>query len=175
MRVDIKSLSQGINELELVGDAESLDLKECEIVLKAPVRVDLALNVFNEDIRIDGVVRTDCAEECSRCLEDFGRKIEAELHLYAAARSAVGRKNSAGDEEEVDTGEGFILHDGRQLDLREEVRSAILLSSPMKPLCQPDCKGLCPVCGGNLNHGRCSCGPREVDPRWKGLDKLRGQ
>jgi uncharacterized protein len=84
----------------------------------------------------------------------------------------------AGKDEDEDEGEeaegGYLFHDGRQLDLRDEVRSAILLSSPMQPLCGPNCKGLCPECGANLNDSKCSCDARPVDPRWKGLEKLRG-
>jgi uncharacterized protein len=100
--------------------------------------------------------------------------------VYAAPGAPAGKAPARGesdedeDEEEATDG-GYLFHDGRQLDLRDEVRSAILLSSPIKPLCGPDCKGLCPECGANLNESKCSCEARPADPRWKGLEKLRGQ
>ncbi len=174
MRIDVAALSQGTNRIETTGDAESLDLTHNEVSLEGPVAVELTLNVFEENIRIDGVVHAKIVEECSRCLVEFTRPLEAELHMYAAGGSAAGR---AGLPEGGDEGgeEGFLVHDGRQLDLRDEVRSAILLSCPLQPLCSPDCKGLCPECGGNLNYNQCSCGSRGADPRWKGLEKLRGQ
>jgi uncharacterized protein len=171
MHIDITALSQGVNELESVLDPESLDIKSEDLVLKAPVKVSLRLDVTGDDIRIDGVVRAVVEEECSRCLTAFKRDLEAELHLYA-----IGAGRRRGDPEaDEDQGEGMLVHDGRRLDLWEEVRSAILLSTPMQPLCDPGCKGLCAACGANLNNGQCKCGERRIDPRWKGLDKLRGQ
>jgi uncharacterized protein len=171
MRIDVAALTQGTNKIETSGDAESLDLTHNEVTLDGPVAVELTLNVFGEDIRIDGEIRAKIVEQCSRCLVEFTRWLETEVHLYAAGSSAGGDASEDGDEAD----RGYLVHDGRQLDLRDEVRSAILLSCPMQPLCSPDCKGLCPECGVNLNHHQCSCGPRGVDPRWKGLEKLRGE
>jgi len=168
MHVDISALEEGLNRLELRGDAEALDLPPEDAVLEEPVVVDLRLEVLGENIRIDGKIRTAVLEECSRCLERFKRPVEAEIHLYAV-REGAGGLEEAGEEEE-----GLIVHDGRRLDLRDEVRSAILLTAQLQPLCRADCKGLCPGCGENLNYGSCTCAAGRVDPRWKGLEKLSG-
>lgn len=49
----------------------------------------------------------------------------------------------------------------------------IRLNIPVKPLCRPDCKGLCPVCGKDLNLGECECSKKmQVDPRWEPLMKF---
>jgi uncharacterized protein len=171
MRIDITTLRQGANQLDLIEDAETLEIKWADSALGGPVKVSLELDVSGDDIRIDGVVSAVVEEECSRCLRIYKRDLEAELHLYAVG--ARGRRRDP--EPDEDQGEGMLVHDGRQLDLWEEVRSAILLSTPMQPLCALDCKGLCPGCGANLNDGPCKCSQREVDPRWRGLEKLRGQ
>jgi uncharacterized protein len=194
MQIDISELEQGRNRLRLKGDAEGLELDGTDTKLKTQVLVELTLDVFEENVRIDGVVRAEAEEECSRCLNAFRRKIEAELHLYAAGKSQAGKsragksqaargsgKSSGGAGADVDADEGedadggYLFHDGCQLDLSDEVRSAILLSSPMKPLCSPECKGLCPVCGADMNEESCSCDARPADPRWKGLEKLHGR
>ena len=70
---------------------------------------------------------------------------------------------------------------GKPLDLTDDVREDILLSLPLKFLCQEDCRGLCPHCGQNLNEGTCSC--QELDQEisaeeqeenpWSQLDKLK--
>ena len=65
----------------------------------------------------------------------------------------------------------FILVEQGQLDVDELVVSDILLSLPMKHLCLPDCKGLCPTCGRNLNEGPCGC-KKPIDPRLEALGKL---
>jgi uncharacterized protein len=55
------------------------------------------------------------------------------------------------------------------------VREQVLLSLPSRTLCQPDCKGLCPRCGQNLNQATCNCNSAEQhDPRWKALAALAG-
>ena len=58
------------------------------------------------------------------------------------------------------------------LDLDSPVTADILLDLPSKHLCKEDCKGLCPKCGKNLNHGDCGCDLREIDPRLEALKKL---
>ena len=55
------------------------------------------------------------------------------------------------------------------------LRDTILLSIPLKPLCREECKGLCPVCGKNLNEGECEHVKKkeeEIDPRWEKLKAL---
>jgi uncharacterized protein len=60
------------------------------------------------------------------------------------------------------------------IDLAPLVREAIMLELPLAPVCSPDCQGLCPTCGADLNDGPCGCAPTSGDPRWAALDVLRG-
>lgn len=53
------------------------------------------------------------------------------------------------------------------------VRENVLLALPVQPLCDDDCRGLCPRCGANLNRGPCSCSTTHRDPRWGKLESLR--
>lgn len=62
---------------------------------------------------------------------------------------------------------------GEQLDLAPAVRETVLLDAPSSPLCRPDCAGLCPRCGADLNQGPCGCADDLVDERWQALDALR--
>jgi uncharacterized protein len=57
------------------------------------------------------------------------------------------------------------------VDLSEEIANCLRIELPMKPLCRPDCAGLCQKCGANLNEGPCGCKPDEEDGPWA---KLRG-
>lgn len=65
----------------------------------------------------------------------------------------------------------LICIDSLRFCLDELVSDDIFLSLPSKFLCDPDCKGLCPKCGHNLNEGPCSC-KKSVDPRLEGLLQL---
>jgi uncharacterized protein len=53
------------------------------------------------------------------------------------------------------------------------VRENLLLDAPIAPVCRPDCAGLCPTCGADLNAATCHCEAVVVDPRWEALSQLR--
>ena len=96
---------------------------------------------------------------CDRCMSEFIAQYEFPVeHILVA---------SLNHEDE----DRFILVEQGQLDLDELVVSDILLSLPMKHLCRPDCKGLCPTCGHDLNEGPCGC-KKPNDPRLEALGKL---
>lgn len=60
-----------------------------------------------------------------------------------------------------------------EADLAQAVLNEIWFHCPMQPLCRPDCRGLCPVCGVDLNQQSCSCARQEIDPRWEKLKSLK--
>ncbi len=95
---------------------------------------------------------------CVRCLAEVSQMLQAEFtDLYAFNRNSM-------------TQAGLLLPDTGKIDLSETVREEMLLATPINALCSHDCKGLCPVCGENLNTTSCSHENEEPDPR---LDVLR--
>jgi DUF177 domain-containing protein len=98
---------------------------------------------------------------CYRCLED------AVLELPIAGREY--QATSPGDAEELTT--QYVTDD--RLDLAGWARDAIALELPDKILCRPDCTGLCPVCGRNLNDEPHTHDEEPSDPRWGVLAELR--
>jgi uncharacterized protein len=58
------------------------------------------------------------------------------------------------------------------IDISQRVHDAIMLNISLKPLCSEDCRGLCPMCGANLNEGECDCTPDKTDERWDALKNL---
>ena len=97
---------------------------------------------------------------CDRCAEEFERDYRYSFR-HRLARSL----------EEKDNDE-YLTLDGYDLDVDELLRADILLELPTKYLCRPDCRGLCPVCGKNLNEGSCGCEKRQIDPRLEVLKQL---
>lgn len=100
----------------------------------------------------------ELAGPCMRCLE------------AAAPVVTVDSREISQPSEELDS----PYLDGDVLDVRSWAHDALALAMPAKLLCRPDCAGLCPVCGADLN----SAGPdhhheREADPRWAKLSELR--
>jgi len=84
---------------------------------------------------------------------------------------------------DADSGERAITEDETEIGYYDEsgllledvVREQVLLSLPARTLCTPDCKGLCPRCGQNLNSASCNCESTAVDPRWNALAGLAGR
>lgn len=97
---------------------------------------------------------------CDRCLDLYSEKYHA-LFDHTLVTSLNHEDN---DE--------LILVDDYKIDLDELILSDILLSMPMKNLCNQNCKGLCGKCGKNLNEGDCGCDKKQVDPRLEALLQL---
>lgn len=121
-------------------------------------------------ILVTGDLRTAVVEECSRCLDPFEEPLtlasEEEFFPLTDVNTGVplGMPEEAGP---------FIISERHILDLSEAARQAILIARPIQPLCRPDCRGLCPECGANLNQGPCQCQPA-MDPRWATLAQRVG-
>jgi uncharacterized protein len=109
-------------------------------------------------------------ETCSRCLRPLDQTIaiEFEEEFRATIDAKTGRPLPQGDEPEA-----FQIDAHHMLDLTEAVRQYREVSRTMQPLCRPDCRGLCPACGKDLNEGDCECDSGPVDDRWAGLAALR--
>ncbi len=91
--------------------------------------------------------------ECGRCLEDFLYTCKTEFNeLYSFATH-------------VKADSELILPQTGYIDLSPLVREYVLLETPINPVCKADCKGLCPVCGENLNRATCNHDEEEIDPR----------
>ncbi len=101
----------------------------------------------------------DYSTSCARCAKPLLRhaKVPVNHTLLSHAES-----------EDVDE---FIVLDGMRLELNDLVSEDIYLALPTRFLCNDDCKGLCPICGIDLNVNQCSCS-EPADPRWDALKEL---
>lgn len=116
------------------------------------------------DVVVEGVVQATVPQVCGRCLEPFPVEARAPIDLRFMPRPAVADTiELSGDDFETD----FYADD--QLDLAALIRTETMLALPMKPLCQPGCRGLCPACGANRNLSPCACADPPRDPRFAGL------
>ena len=97
--------------------------------------------------------------ECARCLEPVSGDFSVELERTVAAQGTLTEEQL---EENVD--EYAVIEDGK-LDLDETIREELLLSFPMRFLCEESCQGLCPKCGKPRRLGDCGCSTFEPDPR----------
>jgi uncharacterized protein len=134
--------------------------------------VSLAFDIFKdkETFRLVGDVKTELELPCSRCLEPFRWPIDSHFDLrYQPHSHNTGDEEREIEEDDLTT----AFYDNEEIDLGQLMSEQFYLSLPMKPLCNDDCKGLCPICGTNLNRGACVCSRNWVDPRLEALKHLK--
>jgi uncharacterized protein len=133
--------------------------------------VSLAFDIFKDKdhFRLVGEVKTRLEMPCSRCLEAFTFPVDVEFDLrYQPHALNTGEGEREIEEDDLTT----AFYENEEIDLCHLMREQFYLSLPMKPLCRADCRGLCVVCGTNLNRDRCDCKPGWEDPRFAALKKL---
>jgi uncharacterized protein len=120
-------------------------------------------------ILVRGKLDTSVRCVCSRCLEVFVCPLSLEIseEFFPTVDVITGLPLQVPQEDNP-----FTIDEKHTLDLSEAVRQYALLSLPMKLVCRPDCAGLCPNCGANLNIERCRCSAPTPDPRWAKLNEL---
>ena len=160
LSVPLASLRQGENKLNFRLEPEDLDLRPHEVsenpsfeFFVGPVDVALAITRSGLRLLVTGSVSFRARLQCALC----GCEFECGLSEPLAAEFM-----SCGEEDEEEAGRETRCDDrlalrGNWLDLLPMVRDAIHLAVPIAPRCRPDCRGLCPECGADLNKGQCRC------------------
>ncbi len=136
--------------------AAELNLDTGKTVEFGMISAVVALQSTALGIGADFKVRYHGKFSCVRCLKKFGQDMSAELHL-----DYIEGKDPHATEENVELtphDADRVYYQGPYIDLSIGIREAIMLSLPISYVCTDDCAGLCPVCGVDLNAGRCSCG-----------------
>jgi uncharacterized protein len=143
----------------LPADASVWDLED--VALVGDPEVELSIAAFEDgSVHVRGRLGAPVEMECRRCLDGITRSVEVGLDLRFDPE--IGPE----DEEE-----GLYALDPQalELDLLPALREELLLALPEFPLCSPDCRGICSMCGTNRNEGDCDCQVERVDSRWDAL------
>ncbi len=136
-----------------------------------PIRGTLIAESGGRILRISGTFKTVLWLECGRCLEYYQLPVEFEIHEefpLVGIPSGLSPQGYAS----VEDRDSFPVFEGNILNVDELLRQYVILQLPLAPICRPDCKGLCPSCGKNLNQGECSCPPRKGHPAFEVLARL---
>jgi DUF177 domain-containing protein len=109
---------------------------------------------------------------CNRCLQPIVEPTDSEVELMILVDDrGEPEVERALTEQEM----GVLYLHGEILETQPMLVEQLQLNVPMKPLCRPDCQGLCPRCGADKNAGPCSCVESSPDPRWAALAALKGR
>jgi uncharacterized protein len=134
MKIRVDSLEDQEIKVEEDISADSWNMDNLDIKFVENIHLDCKFKKIGKEILVDTDVVTHRMITCSRCLESVRQEVE--------------QKSSF----------AYNVDDlGEYLDIDDDVREDLLLNFPMKVLCVPECKGLCPGCGTNLNQGECNC------------------
>ena len=124
---------QGLQE-QTSYDPATLDMERDDIRLPDPFTVDAFIRRVDAELVVQADIRAPLRLTCGRCLEEFSWMVRADaVFSYKVQPTDV-------------------------VDITEDVRQEIILAYPMIPVCRPDCKALCAVCGSNLNEAACAHG-----------------
>ncbi len=135
MKIYIDQIPESGLELNETCQPSALDLDKEGIKFAEPITLSAQVTKGINNISVNLKVNLPMHLNCSRCLEEFTAPKSFEIKLNLA------------------------IGDKKEIDLTDNLREEIILSYPLKPLCRPDCLGLCATCGQNLNKGNCSCKP----------------
>ncbi len=164
MKIIVSEIPEDGLDVEL-HDAITADAAK----IVSPVHALLRFDKQESDVIVTGTVEGDVEVQCSRCLKIFTATISSRTDLVYHPISFIREAEEGqlkGDE--LDT--AFYQNDVINTD--ELLAEQIVLNLPMKSLCSPDCKGICPQCGVDLSVQGCSCGHTEMDPRLAVLKQL---
>lgn len=170
MLIDLATLTDDLTPLVREVTADQLNVPVDDFAVEGPLHLDATLarkggGEYQVVGRLDGALQVPC----SRCLEPFLLPLASRVDV----RLLPAAELEASDEHEVrDDDLATEFYRDETLDIGALVREQCYLALPMKPLCRPDCRGLCPHCGANLNQTTCDCAQTWVDPRLAALKAL---
>ncbi|HWV37608.1 MAG TPA: DUF177 domain-containing protein [Vulgatibacter sp.] len=189
IRIHVDQIKEGGLQVEREFDEGTMDeVLQAEpstgYHAKRPSTLRARLTRVNDrDILFAGEIPLHIEGACGRCLRcvqvdatvrfslDLVDGDEMELLGVPSAPEDDGAGEIAGSFSPEEAEQVFFT--GKELDLGPLVREQILLGLPMNVRCGDECRGLCQVCGQNLNDAECGCDRRVPDPRWAGLRNIK--
>lgn len=165
LRVDLGRLGrEGPALVEARVPADDELWQDTGVTWNGPVEVRLRASFAGSgEVVVRGTVKGRLSQECRRCLDPLETGFDEEITVVFVSSEDAHR-----DEDEYVFG-----GTGADLDLSGAVREEVILAINPYVVCDPECKGLCPRCGADLNEGPCGCAVQEVDPRWEALRALK--
>ena len=167
MKLDLSEIARtpGMHAAQEVDEQCPEDLS---LRCTSPVKGKIQLSNAGSLLLLEGEIRTEVRLECSRCLTDFTLPVETGVQEEFRLVKVGDAVRVLPMEEDAST----EVIDNNILNVQELIRQSLLLVLPIQPLCRPDCQGLCPTCGENLNMRKCACPPAEPESPFKALAGL---
>ena len=161
IKIDLSPLVHAKNGARQVVDL-NLDAITIEQLELNYLQGRLRFTRTDTGILVEGILDTEIATECTRCLTSFYEPVTFEpdnVISFPGAPLTLERP--------------VRVTDNGWADISPVIREYIWMAFPSNPICSPRCQGICAKCGGNINLGECTCeGTEPIDPRWEVLRTL---
>ena len=169
MRIELDNLEKG-GEFAQVYQPGELALDDQELKLISPAEIRGRVRRKGDEVELVGQLSATVEATCARCLKPVKLPVSAEVsERFVPAVSWRSEIEHELREEDLN----LAVFNGEAIEVDELVREEILLAMPAQVLCRESCKGLCPICGTDMNINACDCEARQIDPRWGALKDLR--
>lgn len=152
-------LQQALAQLDDVKDAQGTELS-------------FHLQRAGDVVIVSGQLSGPLEMSCARCLDPVKTELDRPFRFYLHTPISA-KEQGQGDIELTSTALDVSFMEGDTIDVDALIREQVALDMPEKPLCRPDCLGICQGCGAELNREACSCKPTVVDPRFAVLKGLK--
>ncbi len=152
--------------------AEMAETDICQFL--TPITASLRAQQIGDIVEIEGSISTSVRLDCGRCLQSFEMPLESQFELTYIQKDPALAHSGTNDEEIELTADdvGLIHYQGEEINLREEIQEQVVLALPLRALCRPDCKGLCPECGADFNTAACECDRKPSGGKFDALKNL---
>jgi len=152
--------------------AEMIENRECQFL--RPINIRLRAFRVRELFQVQGRLETGVRLSCCRCLKWFDAPLASDFDLTYT-------KEMPGLMDVMDTKEieitveeiGMFYFKGEEINLQQGIQEQVVMAWPLQPLCDENCKGLCPTCGSDLNRGDCGCQREPVSNKFAVLKNLK--
>ncbi|MCG8473498.1 MAG: DUF177 domain-containing protein [Desulfobacterales bacterium] len=145
-----------------------------EIEITTPIEIALKARMVGTHVDVKGDLSFAVRHTCGRCLVPFEEKFNLKMSFLFVEENAL---EGTPLEEEVELTEESIGREsftGDKIDLSLCIQDEVIMALPQNPLCRQNCKGLCKVCGQNLNEKTCKCDTQVGHPAFAKLKVLKG-
>jgi uncharacterized protein len=161
---EIKDVPQLATFAEEVGELNGLLHHGAQdYTATSPIGVSASYYRAGMDVFVDGEIWALFQGQCSRCLAEYPFRVVRNFALVLAPANELGPEG--GDHRLTADDLALSYYRGEEIDLSPLVREQTILALPTRPLCDPECRGLCPRCGASRNEEDCGCVVDAGDPR----------
>lgn len=147
---------------------------ESEVSHTGPVVARMDLEKKDHRVLVEGLLQVELILECDRCLQQYRQPLDLHFKLdLELAEERGADESSAADHSSGESEMDVIPLETPEVDIASVLEQQLFLALPAKNLCRPECKGLCPHCGTNLNEKSCDCSLGEKSSPFAVLAELK--